>query len=290
MGRGTRGALLACAVFLVSLVVFAPTPASAAAVPRIIDAQAKDMTEHSAALEAQVDPEGGQTTVELWLECQDSTPGRGACEPVTGGPHTQTALLPAQAGTQMLTVEMTGLQPGYEYTYRVAAVNSAGRVQAISAPNFETVTLGGCAKGCPYTSSVSLASIEGARIEAERIFAEAEAARQAAREQKERQLREEDAARYAAELAALKRREEEEAPATAPPPAARCVVPRLKGDTLSVARSALAREHCRLGKVHWPRHRRGSLRVLAQGVAHGHSLAAGSPVAVTLGRERSRHG
>ena len=37
------------------------------------------------------------------------------------------------------------------------------------------------------------------------------------------------------------------------PPVSRCVVPRLKGKTLTKARSSLKRAHCRLGSVSKPR-------------------------------------
>jgi PASTA domain len=63
----------------------------------------------------------------------------------------------------------------------------------------------------------------------------------------------------------------------------RCVVPRLKRKTLSQARAALRRRHCRLGVVrhaHSARVRRG--RVIAQRPAAGNRLREGARVNVTL--------
>lgn len=64
---------------------------------------------------------------------------------------------------------------------------------------------------------------------------------------------------------------------------ARCGVPKLKGDSLALARAVLRKAHCSLGRVHEPRHRTNRLRVTAQSVTAGRSLPAGSPVAITLG-------
>jgi hypothetical protein len=72
-------------------------------------------------------------------------------------------------------------------------------------------------------------------------------------------------------------------PVTGKPHSTRCAVPRLKGDSLALARSVLRKAHCALGRVHEPRHRTRHLRVTAQSVSAGRTLRAGSPVAVTLG-------
>jgi hypothetical protein len=61
-----------------------------------------------------------------------------------------------------------------------------------------------------------------------------------------------------------------------------CVVPSLEGDTLSTAKSALARAHCKLGKVTRSHKRHGTLHVASQRPKKGKRLRAGSAVAVTL--------
>ena len=83
-----------------------------------------------------------------------------------------------------------------------------------------------------------------------------------------------------------------------PAPAARCVVPRLKGKSLKAAASLLSAAGCALGKVTRPKprkHRRAAknLVVVAQSVAPGTQLRAGSKVALTLGTGaggKRRHG
>jgi hypothetical protein len=65
-----------------------------------------------------------------------------------------------------------------------------------------------------------------------------------------------------------------------------CVVPRLKGDSLAAARSALGRAHCKLGKVFKPRGHHKRLVVIDQGAKSGKTLANGAAVAVRLGLAR----
>ena len=73
--------------------------------------------------------------------------------------------------------------------------------------------------------------------------------------------------------------------ASAPPPP-KCVVPKLAGKTLSQARTALSRAHCKLGKVHQPKkpkHRRlRKLIVKSSSPGRGAVRANGTKVAVTL--------
>lgn len=68
----------------------------------------------------------------------------------------------------------------------------------------------------------------------------------------------------------------------------RCHVPKLKGDTLKQARRALTRAHCRLGRVHRPRHvRHGAhLSVSSQSPSAGVVRPAGSKVSVRLSAGR----
>lgn len=100
---------------------------------------------------------------------------------------------------------------------------------------------------------------------------EREAQLQKAKEQEEHKAKE-AAASYTAEQAAVK------------PPA--CVVPSLKGDTLAVARRALLKAHCRLGRVSLHTHRGSTPHVISQSTQHGKRLPAGTTIAVTLGSRR----
>jgi hypothetical protein len=75
----------------------------------------------------------------------------------------------------------------------------------------------------------------------------------------------------------------------AAPPAPQCVVPRLAGKTLARARTALAAAHCSLGKVRKPRGAKLSqLRVRSSAPGAGSVIAAGSKVALKLGRPKPR--
>jgi hypothetical protein len=68
---------------------------------------------------------------------------------------------------------------------------------------------------------------------------------------------------------------------------AACVVPKLEGASLGVARRALRADHCRLGRVvSRPRHHRRRLVVVSQGKRAGQTLAAGAEVSVVLGPAR----
>jgi hypothetical protein len=62
----------------------------------------------------------------------------------------------------------------------------------------------------------------------------------------------------------------------------RCVVPALQGESLSGARTALSRAHCKLGKVSEPHAHRGGLVIVTQSQAAGRRLAGGTLIAVRL--------
>ncbi len=61
-----------------------------------------------------------------------------------------------------------------------------------------------------------------------------------------------------------------------------CVVPALKGDTLTQARRTLRAAHCKLGHVTWPPRGHGRHVVRRQNLRAGSKHAAGTAVAVTL--------
>jgi hypothetical protein len=65
---------------------------------------------------------------------------------------------------------------------------------------------------------------------------------------------------------------------------ASCVVPGLRHKTLAQAKRALARSHCRLGRVRRPRHvaRGHQLRVVSQNPRAKRTRTAGADVGVTL--------
>jgi hypothetical protein len=179
-------ALTSCAILAGGLPLSeAQASASEGQRPVIDNAVATYITEDTTRLEARISPGGYETSYEFWLECQTAAPSGAACEPVVGGSHEQGGHIAAVYAEQTASVELSGLQPGYTYRYRVAATNIAGKTE--SPPlEFETAPFGTCHKECPYKTGVSLEAIE----QATKFGAEAparEAARQAAREQAERE-------------------------------------------------------------------------------------------------------
>lgn len=73
-------------------------------------------------------------------------------------------------------------------------------------------------------------------------------------------------------------------------PSSRCVVPRLKGRSLTQAKRLLSHAHCALGKVRKPRARRGQkLIVASQSPRAGSSRPARTKVNVRLGPAPQRH-
>lgn len=69
---------------------------------------------------------------------------------------------------------------------------------------------------------------------------------------------------------------------------ATCLVPSLRGDALRTARRALSKAHCKLGRVFGPRRHRARLVVTRQGERAGALLFNETPVAVRLGKPRSK--
>lgn len=67
-----------------------------------------------------------------------------------------------------------------------------------------------------------------------------------------------------------------------------CLVPRLRGKSLSLARHALQNAHCRLGKVSRPPHRRSELVVVAQSFPAGQKLGDNATITLRLGSPRSQ--
>jgi PKD repeat protein len=76
----------------------------------------------------------------------------------------------------------------------------------------------------------------------------------------------------------------------APPPAAKCKVPKLKGKSLSKAKSLLKKSHCKLGKVTKPKkrkhHKLGKLVVKSSSPKAGATKPAGTKVALRLAQKK----
>lgn len=249
-----------------------------------------EVTPAGVALEAEINPQDSETTYEFVIVWQALHPSERG-EPVPSDPRAQGGPIPAGAGDVTVSAVVSGLQPGYTYWYEVVASNLAGKMRSGAQPFSYYYTGGypdGTGTGPPYEAEVSPCVIEATQREAEVIFAEAEAERHRHAREHEEQLAKEAAVRYASEAAALKQREVEVANAETASHIPSCIVPSLKGDTLSAARRAVDRAHCRLGKVRGPRHHRGRPMIISQSVPSGKKLAAGTAIAVTLGTVRSR--
>ena len=234
------------------------TAGAAAAEPPTIDSVTEhDVSAHAATVEATIDPRGAETEYSIFLECEAAY-AVGPCEPVAAPQHVEGAIAPG--APQTVSDHLKGLHEGYGYEFAIVAQNSAGvtesRGHMLFVPNTPR-------SFCPYGCSVQESPEQQARVE--------QAAREA-QAQREREAREREQ-HGSAVLGTT---------TDTPPP--RCVVPGLRGDTLAAARRALARAHCKLGRVTRRRPRRGRLHVVRQSHRRGQSLPAGGAVAVTLGR------
>ena len=263
------------------------TPAMAATkAPEVGYLAASAVSTTGATIEVPINPEGGETSYEIYLECQNAEGNKQNCEPLTVSPQRQEGTLPASFEAQIVTDAVTGLQPGYLYGYRVVGTNSAGREGWVR-DGFITCPSQGPCPSQPYLIGESLWNLEGAervgkeapRLEEEREAKVKEEAERPAKEAAERSAKEREA-REAGERAG---REEAKRAALAH---SACVVPRLKGDSLAKASHALGRAHCGLGGLTEPRADHGLLVVVGQSVHSGSKLAVGSRVALTLGRRR----
>ena len=272
----------ACALMLV-LGAAAPA-ASAATVPAVQYMQPEHVTETSATLQAEIDPEGAETSWEIYLQCQSPESEDGsACEPVAGGPQRHAGTISAITGTELVQAEVSGLRPGYHYKYSVLATNAAGKEGWVGNGLVMCSSPGGCGQPVEFGEAYwNLEGAERAAREAPRIEAELEAKK---RGEEEERLGHEARLREEGERAGREAAERERAAHNTV-----CVVPELRGDTLARARKMLRRAHCRLGKV-TRRSGRAKLVVAHQGVRPGRRLAKGSAVRVKLARlsrERSR--
>jgi hypothetical protein len=186
-----------------------------------------------------------------------------------------------------VTLALSEPQYGSTYWFTVTARNAEGEASKSSEVALPSsppaVPPGACPFGCPdnepYTPpELSWANQSGAEGAARTV------AEQRTKEHEEQQAKE-AAASHAAEVAAFERAIEEAQVSALREEAehSACVVPALKGDTLTAARRALAEAHCRLGTVHHIRRHRGALRVDAQGSPAGDRLARDARVALWVG-------
>jgi hypothetical protein len=295
--------LLAC----LAVLAFSATPALASSPPVIESESVLGITQTDTTLEARIDTGGLYTGYWFQIDtnssynfsqptCPFELPGYEECEAITDGEPLPAGLvepkphyIPAGSGEQTVSLDLASigatLQPDTTYHYRVIAANEGS--PTVEGPDQTFTTL---PAGAPVEPWVN----EGAEREAKeapRIGAEEEAKAKeeaerpgkeaAARAAKEREIREagERAGRETAEREA-KRKEAEEAAAAR---LLKCVVPRLKGDSVAAARSALSKAHCKLGKLSRPRGSHKPLVVTGQGAKSGVRLADGAPVAVKLG-------
>ncbi|MFI5004671.1 MAG: hypothetical protein ACHQE6_06625 [Solirubrobacterales bacterium] len=275
--RALRSLLPGCAILIASALLPAPAPAAEGKPPLIGPVSASAGFYGEGLIETQINPEGRETTYEVLADCEVPA----FCQHAEG-------TLPADSEEHPIGLKLAELKPGITYHFDIYATSSAGAMNWPGELTAPVIPPGahpeGLGPGTPYEAEVSKASIESAERQAAIISAEAEARRrQQAREQEEHNATE-AAAIYAAEAAALKKRETEEAEeaAAADRRAPACIVPSLKGDTLSAARHALAKAHCCLGKVSRPARHHGALLVIRQTSPHGKKLPGGAPVAVTL--------
>ncbi|HEX5851627.1 MAG TPA: hypothetical protein VFY36_00915 [Solirubrobacteraceae bacterium] len=246
--------------------VILPAVSFASSAP-LIGSLSAGVSQNIATLEAPIRPYGLETMYELWLEYPACQPG-GTCEPMTSERVGEGAI-PASRLEEVVSVELTFLKWDYFYSFVVIASNPAGTSRSYPL-TFTTGSPpppgapGGSGVGAPYEGKQESWVIEGA----ERAAKEAPRIEEEEREAKKRE--EERPAKEAAARAA-KEREIREAGERAGREAAErefkkiaCVVPRLKGDSLTAARRALAKGHCGLGKVSKPHKHRGALVVMAQ--------------------------
>ncbi|HYB22919.1 MAG TPA: hypothetical protein VED41_03920 [Solirubrobacteraceae bacterium] len=187
--------------------------------------------------------------------------------------------LPADDESHTVTVVVTGLETDTHYEYTVEANSLAGATSFSGA--FESIPPGAAPKGSKDEEVHAPSALPWTQQSLN------EAAERTVREQREKEHEEQmakEAARHAAEEAeTLKRREEEaaqQAAAHLKMPA--CVVPALKGDTLAVARRALAAAHCRLGIVHRPERQHGTLHVRRQSARAGKRLPDDAHIALWI--------
>jgi len=253
--------------------------------PKILEVASEGREPHSAEVSFELRPDGAETTYSIELATEDGWQREGQ------------GTVPANKLEVEVSQEISGLQPEQTYYVYVFASNAVGKDSeyAIIGPEAqEQTTPPGLTEGSGAGKPVEFEESPWVRESGELRAAEAplrEAEREAAAERAvqetaaqaaavaahERELREQ-AERAGREKAEHEAREETAVDHAATP---RCIVPKLKGDSLKAARRALERSRCRLGSVR--RTGRGSSAVVSQRSKPGVRLPVGSKVGVTLG-------
>jgi hypothetical protein len=218
-------------------------------------------------IDAKINPEGLETSYEIGLECS----------PCGHGDQWAAGTLPAVHETREVKLALTRLQAHRRYWFDVRAVNPDGEtsrrgetieIPEPSSPFPEGTGGGGIVSNPPSEAIINELRAIGIREEERR-----------AKEQEEQKARE-----LVALLPSEPEHAEEQPPAAASMGA--CLVPAIKGDTLTTARRVLARVHCRLGVVHRPAHYHGTLYIRAQGVPAGKHLIYGARITLWVGAKK----
>jgi hypothetical protein len=132
--RGLPVAFLAMASLAWAALLPSAAFASSGEQPTIASSSASSITASSAALEANIDPEGLETRYEIWIGyavCQNTPPGDAQCEAFTSYPVGEGEIAPGNE-PQTVRVDIAGLgpdyrlEPNYLYYYWVRASSSAG--------------------------------------------------------------------------------------------------------------------------------------------------------------------
>jgi hypothetical protein len=198
-------------------------------------------------VKAQINPDGLETTYEIGLECS------------TCGPLDQKTegTLPAVVEGREITLALTDPRTGLRYRFVVRADNADGE----TSQDGETLEIPPTVPSLPDgTSGVGV-------VEAPYLGADSGQLMQIAEHEAERRTKEQEEQKAmeatnhpGSELIHA----EEQVHVHAHPKLPACLVPALKGETLSSARRALRIAHCRLGVIHRSQHHHGTLRVSAQ--------------------------
>jgi hypothetical protein len=260
-------------------------PACEAMSPTIDSVTLKDVTMAGVTLEAQINPEGNETSYEFLIIWRALKP-RERGEPLPGSSPAQAGHIDTGMSDVTVSAFLSGLQPGYTYWYQVVATSlgNSTRSEATALPYFNPDWYySGFEEGPPYAPPVRA----GCLNESGNLAAEETVSEQRSKEAEEVAVKRREAAAKEAEEATLKRRAGEHPDAilparTAENGASGCTVPGVTGDTLSAARRAIDHAHCRLGRVRRPSHYRGALIVTGQAPHRGMMLRNGASVTLVL--------
>jgi hypothetical protein len=222
-------------------------------------------------IDAKINPEGLETSYEIGLECS----------PCGHGDQWAAGTLPAVHETREVKLALTGLQARRRYWFDVRAVNPDGETSRRG----ETIEI-------PESSSPFPEGTGGSGIvsdpPSEAIINELRAIGIREEERRTKEQEEQKARELVAPLPSELEHDEEQPPAAASMgirlPA--CLVPAIKGDTLTTARRVLARVHCGLGVVHRSAHYHGTLYIRAQGVPAGKHLIYGTRITLWVGAKK----